>query len=58
MPTTQEENGASGALAAHLNARLGRNAEAQEAYDRAIGLCGDAAMRDFLAGRARQIRQL
>jgi RNA polymerase sigma-70 factor (ECF subfamily) len=39
------------ALAAHLLKRLGRAAEAADAYERAIGLCEDAAMRDFLARR-------
>lgn len=41
------------ALAAHLLARLGRSAEAAEAYQRAIGLCDDPAMRAFLQRRAR-----
>src|SRR5581483_3255221 len=40
------------ALAAHLLRRLGREAEALAAYDRAIGLCEDAPMREFLARRA------
>ena len=40
------------ALAAHLLRRLRRPREAAEAYDRAIGLCEDPAMRDFLAQRA------
>lgn len=43
------------ALAAHLLARLGRTAEASDAYQRAIGLCDDAAMRAFLIGRADRI---
>ena len=38
------------ALAAHLLRHLGRPAQA--AYDRAIGLCEDPAMRSFLASRA------
>jgi predicted RNA polymerase sigma factor len=37
------------ALAAHLLRRLGRMEQAVDAYDRAIGLCEDPAMRDFLA---------
>ena len=37
------------ALAAHLLQRRGRADEAAAAYDRAIGLCEDAAMREFLA---------
>jgi predicted RNA polymerase sigma factor len=43
------------ALAAHLFARLGRTGEALDAYQRAIGLCEDAAMRAFLIGRAATI---
>ena len=42
------------ALAAHLLKRRGRSDEAAAAYDRAIGLCDDAAMRDFLMRRARE----
>ena len=37
------------ALAAHLLKRLRRCDEAAAAYSRAIGLCEDAAMREFLA---------
>jgi predicted RNA polymerase sigma factor len=44
------------ALAAHLLARLGRPDEAGEAYERAIGLCADDAMRRFLIGRAAEIK--
>lgn len=40
------------ALAAHLLKRLGRAAEAADAYGRAIGLCEDSAMREFLAQQA------
>jgi RNA polymerase sigma-70 factor (ECF subfamily) len=40
------------ALAAHLLAKLGRADEARDAYQRAIGLCEDPAVREFLAGRA------
>jgi RNA polymerase sigma-70 factor (ECF subfamily) len=40
------------ALAAHLFARLGRFQQAKDAYQRAIGLCEDPAVRTFLAGRA------
>ncbi len=36
------------ALAAHLLQRMGREAEAGEAYANAIGLCDDPAMRAFL----------
>jgi RNA polymerase sigma-70 factor (ECF subfamily) len=39
------------ALAAHLLARLGRHMEAADAYQRAIGLCEDAAMRAYLIER-------
>jgi RNA polymerase sigma-70 factor (ECF subfamily) len=39
------------ALAGHLLARLGRRAEANAAYARAIGLCEDAAMRELLQRR-------
>jgi predicted RNA polymerase sigma factor len=42
------------ALAAHLLKRRGRANEAAAAYSRAIGLCEDAAMRDFLLRRARE----
>ncbi len=43
------------ALAAHLLQRLGRKDEARAAYDRAMGLCEDPAMREFLARRAEQV---
>ncbi len=36
------------ALAAHLLGVLGRKKEAQDAYDRAIGLCENPAMREYL----------
>jgi predicted RNA polymerase sigma factor len=39
------------AVAAHLLERLGRRSDAEAAYRRAIGLCEDAAMRDFLMSR-------
>jgi RNA polymerase sigma-70 factor (ECF subfamily) len=39
------------ALRAHLLRRLGRHAEARIAFDRAIGLSGDPAVRAFLAER-------
>lgn len=39
------------ATRAHLLAELGRNAEAADAYDRAIGLTEDATTRAFLAAR-------
>jgi len=41
------------ALAAHLLKRLGRSSEASAAYTRAIGLCEDAAMREFLTQQSR-----
>ena len=40
------------ALAAHLLQRLGRADEASNAFSRAIGLCEDAAMREYLSQRA------
>ena len=43
------------ALAAHLFGQLRRTDEARDAYDRAIGLCADDAMRQFLIGRAAQL---
>jgi RNA polymerase sigma-70 factor (ECF subfamily) len=39
------------ALTAHLLARLGRSAEAADAYRSAIGLCDDPAMRAYLLER-------
>jgi RNA polymerase sigma-70 factor (ECF subfamily) len=39
------------AVAAHLLDRLQRTDDARVAYDRAIGLCGDPAVRDFLVQR-------
>ena len=42
------------ALAAHLLGRM-RRIEAVDAYERAIGLCEDPAMREFLMRRARQL---
>jgi RNA polymerase sigma-70 factor, ECF subfamily len=39
------------ALRAHLLQRLGRVNEAKPAYERAIGLTEDPAVRDFLLGR-------
>jgi RNA polymerase sigma-70 factor (ECF subfamily) len=42
------------ALAAHLLKRAGRGAEAADAYTRAIGLCEDPAVRDFLMREAEQ----
>ena len=41
------------ALRAHLMQRLGRAPEASDAYQRAIGLCEDAAAREFLVARLR-----
>jgi len=40
------------ALGGHLLKVLGRNAQAREAYDRAIGLSEDAAVREFLLARS------
>ena len=40
------------ALAASLLSALGREEEAQAAYDRAIGLCENQAMREFLVRKA------
>ena len=40
------------ALSAHLLKRLGRTAEARQAYARAIGLSEDTAVREFLAGQS------
>jgi len=45
------------ALAAHLLKRIHRLEEARTAYDRAIGLCEDSAMREFLTDQARHERQ-
>jgi predicted RNA polymerase sigma factor len=39
------------AVAAHLLDRLQRTDDARRAYDRAIGLCSDSAVRDFLVQR-------
>ena len=39
------------AVGAHLLQRLGRTSEAKDAYDRAIGLAEDPAVRDFLFRR-------
>lgn len=43
------------ALAAHLLKQMGRSSEASTAYDRAIGLCEDSAVREFLTQRGKQI---
>jgi RNA polymerase sigma-70 factor (ECF subfamily) len=43
------------ALAAHLLQKLGRTDEAAGAYERAIGLCEDPAMREFLSHRAQSL---
>lgn len=40
------------ALSAHLHRALGHEAEARDAFDRAIGLCEDTAMREFLLRKA------
>jgi RNA polymerase sigma-70 factor (ECF subfamily) len=44
------------ALRAHVMGRLGRVAEAETAYTRAIGLSEDPATRAFLARRAAALR--
>jgi predicted RNA polymerase sigma factor len=44
------------ALAAHLLKRMQRLEESEAAYSRAIGLCEDPAMREFLAQQVRQMR--
>jgi RNA polymerase sigma-70 factor (ECF subfamily) len=41
------------AVRAHLLQRLGRPADASDAYDRAIGLAEDPAIREFLLNRQR-----
>ncbi len=43
------------ALAAHLLKRLQRAPEARAAYERALGLCADRAMREFLARQAAEL---
>lgn len=43
------------AARAHLEARLGRNEDAAASYGRAVGLCGDAPARAFLAARLREL---
>jgi predicted RNA polymerase sigma factor len=45
------------AVAAHLLARMGRSAEADDAYTTAIGLCEDPAMREFLRRRQTELAQ-
>jgi RNA polymerase sigma-70 factor (ECF subfamily) len=45
------------ALAAHLLAAVGRTAEAQSCFQRAIGLCDDPAMRAFLQRRSLAIEK-
>lgn len=44
------------ALAAHLLIRMQRSSEAAAAYSRAIGLCEDAAMREFLRQRVQRVQ--
>jgi len=43
------------ALRAHLLASMNRSHEARAAYSRAIGLCEDVSMRDYLAERIRDL---
>lgn len=45
------------ALAAHLLRRMKRLPEAEAAYNRAIGLCEDNAMREFLAQEVQKLGQ-
>jgi RNA polymerase sigma-70 factor (ECF subfamily) len=44
------------ALRAHVLKRLGRDAEAAQAFERAIGLSEDRAVREFLVGPLRRPR--
>ena len=44
------------AVAAHLLARMGRSDDAEAAYGRAIGLCEDKPMRDFLLRQSTSVR--
>jgi RNA polymerase sigma-70 factor (ECF subfamily) len=44
------------ALAAHLLTEMRRSTEAAAAYRRAMGLCEDPAMRDFLRGRMERLQ--
>jgi RNA polymerase sigma-70 factor (ECF subfamily) len=44
------------ALAAHLLRRMQRLEEALAAYNRAIGLCEDSVMREFLTEKAAEVR--
>ena len=44
------------ALRGHLLNSLGQRAQAREAYDRAVGLSEDAAVREFLLTRSSEIR--
>ncbi len=46
------------ALAAHLLARMERFSESNAAYERAIGLCEDPAVREFLRERASQLEDI
>lgn len=43
------------ALAAHLHGRMGNLEEARTAYSRAIGLCEDRSVRQFLRQRSKEI---
>jgi RNA polymerase sigma-70 factor (ECF subfamily) len=45
------------ALAAHLLSLMGRRTEAASAYRRAIGLCEDTSMREFLAARVQKLAE-
>jgi RNA polymerase sigma-70 factor, ECF subfamily len=44
------------ALRGELLKRLGRTAQARDAYDRAIGLSEEAAVREFLMARSEEMR--
>ncbi|MCF6410014.1 RNA polymerase sigma factor [Pseudalkalibacillus salsuginis] len=43
------------ALTAHLSKRMQQNEQARSAYSRAIGLCTDPSIREFLKQQARQV---
>ncbi|MCD1259800.1 RNA polymerase subunit sigma-70 [Paenibacillus athensensis] len=45
------------ALAAHLLTQLGRSEQAAAAYSRAIGLCADPAVRDFLLRQSARLER-
>jgi RNA polymerase sigma-70 factor, ECF subfamily len=55
LPPDGEHLQAWWATRAHLLARIGRAAEASVAYERAIELTDDAAVREYLEGRRREV---